>query len=418
MTTATAVRQPPLAVTGASGPFAALRSRPYRIYLSGQSVANMGTWMQGIAQDWLVLELTRSSVAVGVTMALQYTPTLLFGMYGGLLGDHFSRRRILITTQTTMGVLTAMLAVITVSGWVTPTCVYVFALLAGLVIVVDQPTRQVFVGEVVPPDCLRAGIALNAAVMQSTRLVGPAVASLLIATVGSGWVFAANAACYAGPTIGLLLLRPADLIPVERQPREPRALRTAVAYVAARPHVAWTVVLVGMVGTFGLNFPIVLSAMARSTFHGTASTYGLFNIALAIGSASGALLVGGRTHSRVRLIVATCAGFGLLQAVAACAPDVPMFLVLIAMMGMVNLAFQAMANAAVQLWVDPALRGRVMGLYMLVFTGGTPIAAPIVGAFTNTFGARAGMALCGVVPVFAATVAAVVFTRYSRTVRS
>src|ERR1700689_1272452 len=220
------------------GAFAALTSRSYRIYLGGQSLANTGTWMQSIAQDWLVYDLTHSSTSVGVTMALQFLPILVLGLHTGGLADRVPKRRILLTTQTLNAAATTALAVITISGAVHTTDVYAFALLSGLIFAFDAPARQAFVAEVVPPGQLRAAIALNAAVFQATRLIGPALR------------------------------------------REPGALRTTARYLRQRPDVLWTIFLVGMFGTFGLNFPIVLTAMAKSTFHGNASTYGLFNIAL------------------------------------------------------------------------------------------------------------------------------------------
>lgn len=403
--TTEAVRQP-------VGAFAALTSRSYRIYLSGQSLANVGSWMQSIAQDWLVFNLTHSSTAVGVTMALQFLPMLLLGLHGGVVADRLPKRRILLTTQTLNAISAGSLAVITIAGAVRTVDVWAFALMNGLIFAFDAPARQAFVTQVVPAGRLRAAISLNAAVFQATRLIGPAVASLLIVSVGTGWVFAVNAACYIGPTIGLLRLRPSDLVPTPAAPREPGAVRAAARYLRGRPDIVWTVFLVGMVGTFGLNFPIVLTAMAKSTFHGSASTYGLFNIVLAVGSAAGALLAGFGTRPRPRVIVAAAAAFGLVQATAAVAPGMAVFLTLLAAMGFVNLAFQSMANASVQLAVPAELRGRVMGLYMLVFIGGTPIGAPIIGALTNEFGARTGMAVCGVVPVLAAVVVAAAMARY------
>jgi MFS family permease len=386
------------------GAFAALTSRGYRIYLGGQSLANIGSWMQSIAQDWLIFSLTHSSTAVGMAMALQFLPILALGLHTGAVADRLPKRRILLTTQTLNAVTTGTLAVITIAGLTRPADVYAFAFASGLVFAFDAPARQAFVAEVAPAGQLPAAIALNAAVFQSTRLIGPAVASLLIASVGPGWVFAVNAACYIGPTIGLLRLRPSDLVPAPAAPRARGALRTAVRYVRRRPDVMWTIFLVGVLGTFGLNFPIVLTAMAKSTFHGSASTYGLFNIVLAIGSAAGALLAGAGVRPRPRAIALAGAAFGLLQAAAAIAPGMAVFLTLLAAMGFVNLAFQAMANTSVQLAVDPGLRGRVMGLYMLVFIGGTPIGAPIIGALTNHFGARVGMAVCGVLPALGAVV--------------
>jgi MFS family permease len=408
--TTEAARQP-------AGAFAALTSRSYRIYLGGQSLANTGAWMQSVAQDWLVFDLTHSSTDVGVTMALQFLPMLALGLHTGLVADRFPKRRILLTTQTLNAAVTAALAVITISGTVHAADVWAFAFLSGLIFAFDSPARQAFVSEVVPVDRLRAAISLNAAVFQATRLIGPAVASVLIVSVGTGWVFAVNAACYLGPTIGLLRLRPSDLVPAPAAPREPGAVRAAARYVLSRPEVAWTIFLVGVLGTFGLNFPIVLTAMAKSAFHGNASTYSLFNIVLAIGSAAGALLAGVTVRPGPRAIVAAGAAFGLLQAGAAVAPGMVPFLALLAAMGLVNLAFQAMANASVQLAVPAELRGRVMGLYMLVFVGGTPIGAPIIGAITSQYGPRAGMAVCGAAPAVAAVVMAAALARTQATKR-
>jgi MFS family permease len=389
-------------VRPARGAFAALSVRGYRIYLGGQSLANTGTWMQSIAQDWLVYDLTRSSFSVGVTMALQFGPILALGLHTGAVADRLPKRRILLITQTLNAVATAALAAITLSGAVRPVHVYAFALLSGLIFAFDAPARQAFVSEVVPPSRLRAAIALNAAVFQATRLIGPALAALLIASAGTGWVFAVNAACYAGPVIGLLRLRPSDLTPAPAARREPGTLRATARYLGQRPDIVWTIVLVGVFGTFGLNFPIVLTAMAKSAFGGNASTYGLFNIALAVGSAAGALFAGAAARPRAHVLALAAAVFGLLQVAAAFAPDMALFLVLLGAMGLANLAFQSMANASVQLATDSRLRGRVMGLYMLAFIGGTPLGAPLIGALTSHFGARAGMTACGVVPALAA----------------
>jgi MFS family permease len=407
VTTAEIDRQP-------RGAFAALSSRSYRIYISGQSLANTGSWMQSIAQDWLTFSLTHSSTAVGVTMALQFLPMLLLGLHAGAVADRLPKRRILLTTQSLNGVVTLALAVITLSGAVRVTDVYVFALLTGIIFAFDSPARQAFVTEVVSEDQLRAAISLNAAVFQATRLIGPAIASVLIATAGTGWVFALNAACYLGPTAGLLLLRPSDLFPAPAVSKGRGSVLAAARYLRGRPDVLWTIFLVGMLGTFGLNFPIVLTAMAKSAFGGDASTYGLFNIVLGVGSAAGAVLAGAGARPRTRAIVITAAVFGLLQAAAALAPDLPSFIVLLIAMGFVNLVCQAMANASVQLAVDPEIRGRVMGVYMLVFIGGTPLGAPLIGAITTHYGARTGMLICGVIPALAAAVMATAVAQRTR----
>jgi MFS family permease len=405
-----------------SGTFAALRVPNFRIYVSAHAVASTGTWMQNIALEWLVLELSGSPAAVGITMACQFLPMLLLGMYGGMIADRYPKRLVLMITQTLNGILSGVLAVLTITGNIRVEHVYLFALAAGLVFVVDNPTRQVFVNEVVPERYVRNAIALNAAVFQTSRLVGPAVAGIMIATVGSGWAFAANAASYVAPLTGLLLIRSADLIrtpPVERAPGQ---LRSALRYVAERPHVAWTIVLVGVVGTFGLKFPVVLTAMADQAFAGSAvggaQLYGLFNVVIAVGSVAGALIAGGRTHPRLRTIVLTGAAFGVAQFTAALAPGLGSFLAALVVMGMVNLAFQAMANSSVQSWVDADVRGRVMSLYMLAFVGGTPLGGPVIGWITDAFGARAGMAVCGLVPLFAAVGVAYVLARHARAERA
>jgi MFS family permease len=400
------------------GTFAALRTRNFRIYLAGQFIASNGTWMQTIAQDWLVLQLTHSPSAVGIAMALQFLPMLLFGMYGGVLADRYPKRRLLMITQSASGVLAALLAVLTISGEIRVGQVYLLALAGGLVFVVDNPTRQVFVNEVVPAADVRNAIALNSAAFQSARLIGPAVSGVLIGAVGCGWAFAANALCYLGPLIGLAVIRVDQLSPAPPLERAPGQLRATLRYVAARPHVAWTIALVGIIGTFGLNFPVVLTAMASTTFHGGAALYGAFNVALAVGSVTGALIAGGRANSRLRALIALGALFGLAQTAAAFAPALSLFLVALLAMGVSNLALQAMANSSVQLWIAASQRGRVMGLYALVFTGGTPLGGPLVGWITETFGPRAGMSLCGIVPLVAAAAIGGVLARSSRRSRS
>jgi MFS family permease len=404
--------------TRTSSTFVALRVPNFRIYLSAHAIASTGTWMQNIALEWLVLELSGSPAAVGITMACQFLPMLLLGMYGGMIADRYPKRIVLMVTQSLNGILSGVLAVMTITGHVRVEHVYVFALAAGLVFVVDNPTRQVFVNEVVPERYVRNAIALNAAVFQTSRLVGPAVAGVMIATVGSGWAFAANALSYVAPIAGLLLIRSADLIrtpPVERAPGQ---LRSALRYVAERPHVAWTIVLVGVVGTFGLKFPVVLTAMADETFAGGAQLYGLFNVVLAVGSVAGALIAGGRTRTRLRTIVLAGAAFGVAQFAAALAPGLGVFLAALVVMGVVNLAFQAMANSSVQSWVDADVRGRVMSLYMLAFVGGTPLGGPVIGWITDAFGARVGMAVCGLIPLFAAVAVAYVLARHARAERA
>ncbi|MCI2237124.1 MFS transporter [Paenibacillus sp. TRM 82003] len=402
---------PPPARTGAT--FAALSVPNFRVYVSGQAFASTGVWMQNIALDWLVLQLTGSPAAVGITMALQFLPILLLGMHGGMIADRYPKRNILLVTQGCSAAVATTLAVLTLTGRITVGAVYLLALAGGLVVALDNPTRQAFVGEVVPAQHLRNAVALNAATFQTSRLVGPAVASLLIGTVGTGWAFAANALCYLGPTVTLgFFLRTSELVRTPPLPRAKGQLRSALRYVAERPHVAFTILLVGVFGTFGLNFPVVLTAMADETFDGDAGLYGLFNIVLAVGSIAGALVAGGRTSTRLRTILLLAAAFGLAQTAAAFAPNLGVFVAVLVVMGVTNLAFQAIANSSVQLWVDREYRGRVMGLYVLVFMGGTPLGGPLIGWITEHAGVRTGMAVCGLLPLAVAfAVAAVLAVR-------
>ncbi|MFD5087392.1 MFS transporter [Kitasatospora sp. NPDC058406] len=397
--------------TRPGGMFSSLRVRNYRYYFAGQVVSNTGTWMQRIAQDWLVLSLTGSPLAVGITTAMQFLPMLLLGLFGGVLADRMPKRRLLIFTQGAMGLLAAGLAVLTVGGVVTPYYVYVFALLLGLVTVVDNPTRQAFVSEMVGPKDLANAVSLNAANFQTARLVGPAVAGLLIAAVGSGWAFAVNALSFAAVIGGLLAMRPGELRPTAPIAREKGQLREGLRYVKERPELLWPMVLAGFIGTFGFNFPTLLSGFATDTFHVGAGQYGLLNTAMAVGSLTGALIAARRGAPRLRRLVGAALAFGLLEVVAAFAPGYWTFAALLTLIGVFGLSFNTSVNAALQLATEPAMRGRVMGLLVLVFTGGTPIGAPIVGWVTASYGPRLGLLACGLVSALAAGVVGLVLAR-------
>lgn len=391
--------------------FSSLRIRNYRLFATGQAVSNTGTWMQRIAQDWLVLSLTGSASAVGITIALQFLPMMLLGLYGGVLADRLPKRPLLLATQTLMGLTGVALAALTLAGHVQVWHVYLAAFLLGLVTVVDNPARQIFVSEMVGKEQLANAVSLNSANFQSARLVGPAIAGVLITAVGVGWAFLLNGLSFAAPIAGLLLMRTRELHPVETQPRAKGQLREGLRYVAGRPELIWPIVLVGFIGTFGFNFPIWLSAFVSDVFHGDAGTYGLFNTLIAAGSLAGALLAARRGHSRLRLLVAAAALFSVLEVVTAFAPGFWLFAALLVPIGMFGLTVNVTANASVQMATDPEMRGRVMALYMMVFTGGTPIGAPVVGWVTDTYGARIGMAAGGLVSLAAAVTIALILSR-------
>ncbi|MFF4271087.1 MFS transporter [Streptomyces sp. NPDC001536] len=382
--------------------FSSLKSRNYRLFFAGQVVSNTGTWMQRIAQDWLVLSLTGSSTAVGVTTALQFLPMLLFGLYGGVLVDRLPKRPTLLVTQSAMAVTGLALAFLTLSGHVEVWHVYLAAFAVGLATVVDNPARQTFVSEMVGPDQLQNAVSLNSANFQSARLIGPAVAGLMITGVGTGWAFLANGLSFVAPIAGLLLMRTRDLHVVERAPRGKGQLREGLHYVAGRPDLIWTIVLVGFVSTFGFNFPVYLSAFADDVFHAGAGSYSLFNTLMAVGSLAGALLAARRGTARMRVLVAGAVAFGTLEIVAALAPSLWLFALLMVPIGMFGMTVNVTANSSVQLSTDPAMRGRVMSLYMMVFMGGAPLGAPIAGWITDAYGVRAGLAVGGVIAASAA----------------
>lgn len=391
--------------------FSSLKIRNYRLFFTGQVVSNTGTWMQRIAQDWLVLSLTGSSAAVGFTTALQFLPMLLFGLYGGVLVDRLPKRPTLLATQSAMGLTGLALAFLTLSGHVQVWHVYVAAFAVGLATVIDNPARQSFVSEMVGPDQLQNAVSLNSANFQSARLVGPAVAGLLITSVGTGWAFLLNGLSFIAPLAGLLLMRSRELNQVERTPRGKGQLREGLRYVAGRPDLMWPIILVGFIGTFGFNFPVWLSAYADDVFHAGAGAYSLFNTLMAVGSLAGALLAARRGTARARVLVAAAVAFGVLEIVAALAPSYWLFALLMVPIGIAGLTVNVTANTAVQMGTDPAMRGRVMALFMMVFMGGTPLGAPVVGWITDAYGPRIGFAIGGVVSALAAVTVGLALAR-------
>ncbi|AZP23379.1 MFS transporter [Streptomyces aquilus] len=391
--------------------FGSLRNRNYRLFFLGQVVSNTGTWMQRIAQDWLVLSLTGSATAVGVTTALQFLPMLLFGLYGGVLVDRLPKRPTLLVTQSAMALTGLALAFLTLTGHVEVWHVYLAAFAVGLATVVDNPARQTFVSEMVGPDQLQNAVSLNSANFQSARLIGPAVAGLMITGVGTGWAFLANGLSFIAPITGLLLMRARELHVVRRAPRGKGQLREGLQYVAGRPDLIWTIVLVGFVSTFGFNFPVYLSAFADDVFHAGAGSYSLFNTVMAVGSLAGALLAARRGTARMRVLVVGAVAFGTLEMVASLAPSLWLFALLMMPIGMFGMTVNVTANSSVQLGTDPAMRGRVMSLYMMVFMGGAPLGAPIAGWITDAYGVRAGLAAGGAIAAGAAVVIGLVLAR-------
>ncbi|MFB7936185.1 MFS transporter [Streptomyces sp. NPDC056049] len=405
------VHEPTLKTRGRGETFSSLSIRNYRLFFTGAIVSNTGTWMARITQDWLVLSLTGSAAAVGITTALQFLPMLLFGLYGGVIADRYPKRNLLLVSQAALGLCGLALAALTLSGHVQVWHVYLIAFLLGMVTVVDNPARQSFVSELVGPDRLRNAVSLNSANFQSARLVGPAVAGVLIAGVGSGWAFLINGLSFLAPLTALWLMRTSELHKVERAPRGKGQLREGLRYVAGRPDLIWPIALVGFIGTFGFNFPIWLTAFSEEVFHVGAGTYGFLNTLMAAGSLAGALLAARRGSTRLRMLVIAAGVFGVLEIAAALSPSFWLFALLLVPIGMIGLTVNITANSAVQMATDPVMRGRVMSLYMMVFAGGTPIGAPLLGWVTDTYGARVGFATGGLVSLAAAAVIGLVLAR-------
>lgn len=393
---------PPAVPPTKQSTFASLSVRNYRLYFLGGLVSNNGTWMQRIAQDWLVFALTGSSFAVGVTTALQFGPMLFFGMFGGLLADRYPQRRLLLISQTILAGLAATLAIITLTHVVRVEYIYLVALGLGFATVLDNPARQSFVGVMVPPHLMRNAVSLNTGNFQLARLTGPAIAGLVIAGVGPGWAFGFNALSYIATITGLLMMRTSELQDSPRTSRGRGQLKAGISYVLARPHLVWTITLVFFIGCFGFNFPIILTAYAGVVFHGGASLYGWLNSTMAAGSLVGALLAARRATASMRLLFGMAGLFGVMLILVGSTPWLPLFLPLLALTGLAGVSFSSLGNSSVQLATDPLLRGRVMSLYFLVLMGSTPIGSLIVGWITEHWGAPVALIISGSICLAAA----------------
>jgi len=393
--------------------FASLKVFNYRLWAGGAIVSNTGTWMQRVAQDWLVLtELTdHSAVAVGITTGLQFGPMLLLGPFAGVLADRLPKRFLLMVTQGLMGFWSLILGLLVVTGTAQLWHVFVLAGLLGATAAVDAPARQTFVAEMVPEDKLSNAVGLNSASFHAGRLLGPAVAGLLIALVGTGPVFMINAVTFMATLLSLTQMRVRELLATKKAPREKGQVREGLRYVRGRPDIMLVMAIVGMVGTFGLNFQMTTALMATSVYDKGAGEYGLLGSIMAIGSLAGALLAARRARPRLRLLVGATAAFGVLATASALMPTYELFALSLIPVGLSSLTLMTAANTRVQLSTEPEMRGRVMALYMAIFMGGTPIGAPLIGVIGETFGARYTILLGGVVSMLVAVVAAVYVVR-------
>jgi MFS family permease len=392
--------------------FGSLQNRNYRLFATGQVISNTGSWMQRVAQDWLVLDLTRGSgSALGITTGLQFLPLLLFSLWGGMLADRYSKRRILMVTQAAAGGLAVVLGLLALTHAVAIWHVYALAFALGLVTAVDNPTRQAFAAEMVGRRGMPNAIALNSAVFNLARIAGPAVAGLVISAAGTPVAFLINAASYGAVLISLKLMRPSELHAVERLPRAKGQLREAMSYVKDRPRLWWPMVLIFFVSTFGMNFQVTNALMSRVVFHTGAGAFGVASAVFAMGALGGALLAARRGRPTMALLLATSFAFSVLEVITGLMPDFLAFLILLVPTGLALLTLTTAANSATQLGTTADMRGRVMGLYLLVFLGGTPLGSPLAGWIAEAFGPRMSMITGGLISVAATAVVGLMLAR-------
>ncbi|MGH7883884.1 MAG: MFS transporter, partial [Candidatus Dormibacteraceae bacterium] len=372
--------------------FKSLRIRNYRLYFFGQVVSLTGTWMQTVAQMWLVLRLTHSGVALGLTTAFQFLPVLLLGAFGGVIADRFKKRRLLFLTQTLNCLLAAGLAYLTLSGRASVALVYLFAFGLGLVNVFDNPTRQSFVAEMVGAKLMPNAVALNSTIVTSSRMIGPAVAGVVIETTGLGWCFILNALSFAGVLAALLLMRPKEfyLWPSEKSKWQGQ-LKEGLTYAWQHPVLRLPLLLMLAVGLLGFNFNVLVPLLATQVFAASPSTYGLLFSVLGIGSLLGALYVAHRPRSSHLFLIVTGMAFGILMMLGALALSLWLEMLLLLLIGAATTIYQTVSNSVLQMNSEPRLRGRVMALYLVVFMGTTPVGGPIVGWLAQTLGVREEM---------------------------
>jgi len=382
--------------------FHSLRIRNYRLYFVAQLISVSGTWMQTVAQAWLVLHLTGSGVDLGIVVGLQFLPMLLFGPFGGLVADRVNKRRLLYLTQTAGGILALVLGVLVVSHVVQLWQVYLLATLLGMVNVFDNPTRQTFVMEMVGRDELPNAVSLNTVVMNTSRVVGPAIGGVVITVFGLGICFFVNAASYIAVIVGLSMMRSKELHPTQRVVRAKGQIRQGFRYVWRTPSLRNTLLAVAVIGIFAYNFTVTLALLAKVTFHGGVGAYSLLTSCMGIGAVVGGLFAAHRARPTPRLLQVLALVFGGLLAAVALAPTLISAAALIVLMGAASIGFIATANASLQLASEPAMRGRVMALYAMAFLGTTPIGAPLVGAIAQWTSPRIALLIGAVATVVAA----------------
>jgi MFS family permease len=386
--------------------FAALAIPNYRRYIAGQSISLVGTWMQMTAQSWLVYTLTRSATALGLVVALQTLPVLLLAPYGGVIADRVDKRRLMVVLQSAMGVQALVLGVLTVTGEIRFWQIGVLAALLGLNNAFENPARQSFMLEMVGSEDLRNAVSLNSVLVNVARSVGPAIAGLLIATVGEGACFLANAASFAAVVASLVSLDRTALRPSPPAPRAPGQLREGLHYIAATPELLAPLLMMALVGTVAYEFQVSLPVMAKQGLYSGAAGFGFMTAAMGVGAVAGGLVVAARGRIGLRTLVGSAAAFGMTLLFAALAPSLGVELVALALVGWASITFMSTGNSTLQLSADPSMRGRVMSLWFVAFQGTTPIGGPLIGWVIVLAGARAGLGAGAAACVLAAMLGA------------
>ncbi|SEQ23996.1 Predicted arabinose efflux permease, MFS family [Lentzea xinjiangensis] len=391
--------------------FRSLRIHNYRLYASGQIISLVGVWMQRVAQDWLVLELSHGSpMALGIAASLQFLPVLLLSMWGGVLADRMDKRKLLLWLESALGLCALALGLLDVTGVVELWHVYLLCLLLGAFSAVETPVRQSFVVEMVGRDSLTNAVAINSMMFNLARVVGPAIAGVTIVAIGTGWVFLVNAFSFVGVVGGIWLMRTSQLMRSDPVPREKGQLLSGLRYVRGRPDLMTVMLLVFFIATFGMNFYMTLAIMARNVFQGDADAYGLLSTLIAVGTLAGAAWAAKRTKPRLSVFIASGVVFGLLEIVSGLMPTMLLTGLMMIPVGIAMMTFTTTANTTVQLAVEPEMRGRVLGIYMLVFLGGNPVGGPLMG-WLGEINGRAPIIIGGIVSVLVTVTAWIVLLR-------
>ncbi len=394
--------------------FGALRIHNYRLYVIAQFISNTAGWSQRIAVDWLVLEITNSVTLVGLTIALQFLPTLLLGAWAGVIADRFPKRRVLIVCQSVIGLLSLVLAVLAITGHANLLVVYGLVLAIGVMQTFDGPARSVFVSELVGPRHLRNAISVNASIFHLGALLGPALSGVLIVAVGSGWAIGGNV---IATVIGILLvtaMRGEEMLVAPRAPSSKGQIREAARYILGKPTLFWTMVMVAFVAIFGMPMPALLAGMADTVYDTGAQGYGLYNSLAAIGALTGALISTRRGSLRLRTIMIGAMVYGLLLITAGLAPFYVLFLAVLPTIGLSRLLYMTASETMVQLSSNMAIRGRVMAFWVMVVVGGQAIGGPVMGWFAENLGPKTAMVISGAVPAIAAIVIAILLAHSGR----